>query len=176
MAYIKYGIGDYEPSSYSTEFPWNSLPKGMGCGGDCGCGGTCGGGDHSHGMGLFDSMDPTTWGAGEYIVAGVGGYLAVKLVGDVVGAGKSVKRRVGKRKAAASKREKAKMELSSAGGWGGTFGTVALVGGLAYGAYLLYQKYQAGGGLGDYQAQGFTHPQILVAPGRTSEIQIPAGW
>jgi hypothetical protein len=47
--------------------------------GDCGCG--CGGGGlckdpglGSYGLGLFDSMDFTTWGFGEWAIVIVGGY------------------------------------------------------------------------------------------------------
>ena len=46
------------------------MRKGFGCGkglGGCGCGGKCGG------LGLFDSMDPSTWGWQEMAAAGVVG-------------------------------------------------------------------------------------------------------
>jgi len=130
--------------------------KGLGCGGGaCDCGGTCGG--HDHGMGLFDSLDPTTWGAGEFIVAGVGSYLAVSLFQDTARVGKAVKRRASKKVAV------------------GGIGVVGLLA-LAGGAYYLWSKSTAGGGLGDYQAQSFVNPQLLVAPNCSAQIRIPAGW
>ena len=140
--------------------------SGLGCGGGaCDCGGTCGG--HDHGMGLFDSMDPTTWGPGEFIVAGVGGYLAVKLAGDAAKVGSAV----GKRAKRAGRGAK-----KAGGGLTNTIGTWVLLGGLGYGAYYLWSKSQAGGGLGDYQAQSFVNPQLLVAPNCSAQIRIPAGW
>lgn len=110
-------------------------------------------------MGLFDSMDPTTWGAGEYITLGVGGYLAVKLFGDV---GKGAK--------------KAKRAVKGKGGPAGLGFVGALA--LAGGAYYLWSKSQATGvsGFGDYMAQGYTGPQLLNSPLSSADILIPAGW
>lgn len=49
--------------------------KGLGCDGqcaDCSCGG--------RGLGLFDSgFDPTTWGWPEWLVIGLGGYVATSM-------------------------------------------------------------------------------------------------
>ncbi len=109
-------------------------------------------------MGLFDSMDPTTWGAGEYIVAGVGGYLAVKLVGDAATVGKKVKRG-------------ARRSPRAAAGGIGFVGVLAL----AAAGYFIYQKVQSGG-LGAYMPQGYASPQRLLAPVRSAAISIPAGW
>jgi len=139
--------------------------SGLGCGGgSCDCGGTCGG--HDHGMGLFDSMDPTTWGPGEFIVAGVGGYLAVKLAGDASKGARKVKR------GARALRSAGRGAQTAAFGGLGFVGMLALAGG----AYYLYTKSTAGGGLGDYQAQSFVNPQLLVAPNCSAQIRIPAGW
>ena len=102
------GIGDYEktgnwqweyypppydflrPADSAPMPPWvlggaSVVPKspGLGCGGDCGCGGTCGGGGHDHaGLGLFDSMDWTTWGAGEWTAMAIGAYVLLSIIGD----------------------------------------------------------------------------------------------
>ena len=43
--------------------------RGMGC---PGCGGRCQGLGRTRGLGLFDSMDFTTWGVGEWAVIGLG--------------------------------------------------------------------------------------------------------
>jgi hypothetical protein len=105
------GIGDYEktgnwqweyyPPPYDFLRPADSVampppvlggasvvPRspGLSCGGGCSCGGTCGGGKgHSHGtagLGLFDSMDWTTWGVGEWTCIGVGAYVLLSIIGD----------------------------------------------------------------------------------------------
>lgn len=166
MPYIRpnRGFGDYEPSAFNVEWPYQKN-KGMGCAGGCGCGGTCG---DDHGMGLFDSADPTTWGVGEYGVLGIGGYLAYKLVEDA----KTVGKAVGKRAKRATRKSK-----SAVSGGLGSLGSIALLGGLGYGAYLLWSKSQAStAGLSDYQAQKYVRPQILVAPVQSAAIRIPAGW
>jgi hypothetical protein len=53
----------------------DSIPlKGMGCGGGCGCK-KCGG------LGLFDSgFDPSTFGWPEWLVIGLGGYMATSML------------------------------------------------------------------------------------------------
>jgi|SRR5579863_891971 len=73
--------------------PWRrsspQKPIGAGAAG-CGCGGTCGGcGDHSHGLGdglfntgLFVNPDLSTWGVGEWLTIGLGGYLLISLLHD----------------------------------------------------------------------------------------------
>lgn len=102
------GIGDYEhtgnwqweyyPPPYDFLRPADSVampppvlggasvvPSGLGCGGGCGCGGTCGGGGgrHDHaGLGLFDSMDWTTWGLGEWTAIAIGSYVLLSVIGD----------------------------------------------------------------------------------------------
>ncbi len=108
-------------------------------------------------MGLFDSADPTTWGVGEYGVLGLGAYVAVSFFHDTARVGKAVKRRASKK--------------VTVGGIG-VVGLLALAGG----AYYLWSKSAAGGGLGDYMAQSFTRPQLLVAPCSSAQIRIPAGW
>jgi hypothetical protein len=56
----------------------DSMPlKGMGCGGGCGCDGGCA----KKGLGLFDSgTDLTGWGWPEYLVVGLGGYVATSML------------------------------------------------------------------------------------------------
>jgi hypothetical protein len=156
--YIR-GMGDYGPSS--NDIPYVSESSG----GDCGCGGSCGGcGGHAHGVGLFDSMDPTTWGIGEYGTLAVGAYVALSAWGD---ARSPVVRRGLKRARGAAK-------TGTAG-----IGSIVLLGGLAYGAYYLWSKSQTAVppvGAGDYQAQGYVNPQVLMDPTRTSVIQISRGW
>lgn len=101
------GIGDYEktgnweweyyPPPYdflaprdSAAMPPPHLQRGIGCGGDsCNCGGTCGG---SSGIGLFDSMDFTTWGVGEWGMVALGAYLVISLFNDAGRAGKTIRK------------------------------------------------------------------------------------
>lgn len=68
--------------------------KGLGCG----CSGKCGKGC---GLGLFDSMDFTTWGVPEWGLIAVGGYLVLSMAGDtkraVVGTRRAVRRRRSRR-------------------------------------------------------------------------------
>jgi hypothetical protein len=89
-----------------------------GCG--CGCSGNCGGAGHTHGVGdttddtaaaaviptgttvnlgtLFSSgLDFTSWGIGEWAVAGLGAYLVISLFNDVGSAGKKVKKTLRRR-------------------------------------------------------------------------------
>jgi len=157
MSYIRpnRGFGDYEHSTYSSEWPYNkNASTGMGCAGGCGCGGTCG---DDHGMGLFDSADPTTWGIGEWGTLGLGGYVAISLFHDTTTVGRAVKKRASRK--------------VSVGGIG-VVGLLALAGG----AYYLYSKSQAGAGLGAYMPQKYVAPQILVAPSCSAQVRIPAGW
>lgn len=58
--------------------------------GGCNCGGSCGG--CHKGIGLFDSMDFSTWGLGEWGMIAVGAYLVVSLMGDTKRAARSVSR------------------------------------------------------------------------------------
>ena len=111
------GMGLYEhPGNWSWEFfppPYDFLaPKDSvavpapilltpgraglsGCG--CGCGGkgTCG---HTHsssngvGLGLFDTMDFSQWGIGEWATVGFGVYVLGSIFGDFGRARKTVKR------------------------------------------------------------------------------------
>jgi hypothetical protein len=120
MAYMRQGgLGSYDhtgdwswefyPPPYDFLAPANAAampapilltPGGGLSGAGCGCGGSCGGcGGHSHGMGLFESgFDWTQWGAGEWTVAGVGSYLAVSLMGDMMRAKQTVQRKFRRRR------------------------------------------------------------------------------
>jgi hypothetical protein len=42
--------------------------------------------------------------------------------------------------------------------------------------YTPFGSYVANLGMGDYQAQSFVTPQVLVDPWRSAQIQIPSGW
>lgn len=42
--------------------------------------------------------------------------------------------------------------------------------------YTPFGSYVANLGMGDYQAQSFVTPQVLVDPWRSAQIQIPGGW
>lgn len=97
------------PVLYAGEF--GSGLSGCGCG--CGGSGACGGGDHSHGVGLFDTMDVTQWGAGEWIAALVGGYLFMSVVGDLGKGARTVRKTVGRRKSAQRRKEQLQKELAS---------------------------------------------------------------
>ncbi len=135
--------------------------------GDCGCG--CGGGGcGGHGVGLFDSMDPTTWGAGELMVGGVGAYLALKLAGDAMKVGKAVKGKGRKAKRSTSK---------AASGATSSIGKLVLLGAAGYAAYYFWNKSQAAAaGVGAYMPQSFVNPQVLQMPCRSAAIRIPSGW
>jgi hypothetical protein len=103
------GIGDYEktgnweweyyPPPYdflaprdSAAMPAPILQRGVGCGGDsCNCGGTCGGAPAA-GMGLFDSMDFTTWGVGEWGTIAVGAYIVISLFNDAGRATRTIRK------------------------------------------------------------------------------------
>lgn len=102
-------VGDWSWMFYPGAFSWlaprdsaiqPAIPStglgGCGCGGKCG---GCGGGhDHSHGLGqglfntgCFASTDMSTWGWCEWGLLAAGAYFAVSFVGDLIGAGRSVK-------------------------------------------------------------------------------------
>jgi hypothetical protein len=89
------GMSGFRRSNYTREFypPPYGFAAGLGCaGGTCDCGGVC-----QHGLGLFDSMDFTTWGAGEWGIVLLGGgalFMALRktqIVGEKLH--KTVKRR-----------------------------------------------------------------------------------
>jgi hypothetical protein len=90
---------EYYPPPYDFLAPANSVampPPVLRSGvGDCGCGcngaGACGGGHH-HGMGLFDSMDISTWGVGEWGIVALGLYLVGSLMGDTKRATKKIRK------------------------------------------------------------------------------------
>jgi hypothetical protein len=66
-----------------------SGPSGLGCGS---CGGTCGG-CSGKGIGLFESgLDFSQWGVGEWGTVAVIGYLTLSLVGDLMSAGRGVRK------------------------------------------------------------------------------------
>ena len=77
----------------AQRIPWSAAQEsqlsGMGCAGGCECGGSCG----RAGLGLFDSMDFSTWGIGEWGVIGVGTYLLMSIVGDTKRAGRAISRK-----------------------------------------------------------------------------------
>jgi hypothetical protein len=52
----------------------------------------------SHGLGLFDSMDFTSWGMGEWGVVAVGGYLILSLAGDASRGSHRVRRSLRRRR------------------------------------------------------------------------------
>ena len=101
------GVGDYDKTGdWSWMFnppPFNFLnargvrppagfhapPKTMGLGCGCGCGGGCG----QRGMGLFDSLNPTTWGFAEWAIAAGGAFVLYHAV-----AGTSRARRTGRQR------------------------------------------------------------------------------
>ena len=181
MSYIRQrGAGDYEnsgnwtwehwPPPFDQWAPTDSAVQpspvlgggGLGC---ASCGGGCGGSDPSglgqtssgglFGTGLFTSLNPTTWGVGEWGIVGIT-FLVVSS------------------HPAVSKRSK----KVSQGGMG--IGTVAVLGAAAYGAWWLSQNYAitatGTSGVGDYQQQGWVTPQVLTSPGKNSQLLIPVGW
>jgi hypothetical protein len=99
------GIGDYvnsgdwswqfDPPPYDFLAPSDSVAMpppvlhGHGMGG-CGCGGTCGG--CGGGLGIFDTMDISTWGVGEWGAVALGVYLLFSLMGDTQRTVKRVRR------------------------------------------------------------------------------------
>ncbi len=156
MSYVRRGTGSYGPSPAEPFWPY--LPTDAGSHDDCGCGGTCGGcGDH--GMGYFTSMDPSTWGLPEWGTVAAGGYLAM----NVLSSHPALKRGAKRARGAASK------------GVSG-LGNIALLGAAAYAAWWAWNKYQSGGGLGDYMPQGYVNPQRLLSPVQSAAISIPRGW
>jgi hypothetical protein len=76
-------------------------------GAGCKCGGSCAGcksGLHGHhGMGLFDSMDFTTWGWQEWGIIGAGAYLVMSIIGDI---GKGSRRVSGYRSKSRKRRQR----------------------------------------------------------------------
>lgn len=133
MAYMRQrGVGDYDGvSNYEWMFnppPYNFLDAkgvkpppnfyapaatmGLGCGSSCSCAGTCAG-RQKLGLGLFDSADWTTWGLGEWLTLGVGLYLGVKLLGDIGGAARGVRKAVRKRRGKSRRKKELQEELAS---------------------------------------------------------------
>jgi hypothetical protein len=74
--------------------------------------GAVGLGPQSCGLGLFDSMDFSTWGFGEYLVIGLGAYLAFKLMGDVGKVAGTVRKRRRSSASRARRRKELQEELS----------------------------------------------------------------
>lgn len=58
-----------DPALALISGPPPGMYRGLGCGPGCGCG-SC----QSRGMGLFDSMSPTSWGWSEWILVAIGLY------------------------------------------------------------------------------------------------------
>jgi hypothetical protein len=69
-------------------------------------------GSRACGLGLFDSMDFSTWGFGELLVIALGGYLAIRLMGDVGKVAGTVKKRRRSSAARAARRKRLEEELS----------------------------------------------------------------
>ena len=65
------------------------------------------------GMGLFDSLDFTTWGWGEWVALAAGAYFGTKLIGDIGKGARTVRKRVARRSLARAKRQRLKEELAS---------------------------------------------------------------
>jgi hypothetical protein len=101
-----------------------------GCG--CGCGGGCQKGlgvylpvnhpvpssalqstDEHSGLGLFDSMDFTTWGIAEWAAIGFGLYIVGSVLGDFGRGRARVSKAVRKRKYSAKRKAELKKELGS---------------------------------------------------------------
>ena len=185
MSYIRQrGAGDYEKSGNWT---WEHWPPpfdqwapadsaiqpspvlgggGLGC---ASCGGGCSGADPSGlgqtaGTGLFGTGlfvgGPSTWGFGEWGIVAAVGYVGVKVLGS--------------HPAVRSSRKKAGSAASS--GISG-LANIALLGAVGYGAWWAYTQYAGSStGLSDYQPQGWATPQVLMAPGKNSQLQIPVGF
>jgi len=63
---------------------------------------------------LFDAgFDVSQWGTGEWVAAGAIGYLALKIVGDVMRTGQKVRRAVRKRSYKKSRKAELKKELAT---------------------------------------------------------------
>ena len=67
----------------------------------------------NYGMGLFDSLDPTTWGIAEWGALAAAGYLGLKLFGDVRRGTKTVRKASARRSAKRAKKKRLKEELAS---------------------------------------------------------------
>lgn len=78
--------------------------------GDCGCG--CGGGCGQQGLGVFDSMDFTTWGFAEWAIIGVAAYTLLSFAGDTRRGYGRVRKVVRKRRRSARKKADLKQQLS----------------------------------------------------------------
>jgi hypothetical protein len=88
------GTGLVQRINWTTgdEFTLRGSQSGLGCAAGCGCDGGC----TKKGLGLFDSgFDPSTFGWPEWLVVGLGGYVATSLF---FGTGRAISRaRVGVR-------------------------------------------------------------------------------
>jgi hypothetical protein len=172
---------EHWPPPFTQWGPANPSPQpspylgggGLGCS-SCsgGCGDPMGLGQTSDGLfgtGLFESMNPSTWGVGEYVVGGIGVWIVGSAISDVTRVGAATGR------AASKGYRKGRRAVKGTGSVFAGISGFVLTAGLIGGAYYLYTQYSAGG-LGDYQAQGYATPQILNSPGRNSQLQIPVGW
>lgn len=182
------GFGDYEksgdwrwewyPPPYDFLAPGDSAPqpaptlnaRGFGCAaGGCGCGGKCGASAGSAGLGLFSSMDPSTWGWGEWIAIAAGGYFVISAWEDSKTAGTYVGRKGSRayRSAKGAATSAPAITLTSA----------AVTAAAVYGAWYLWnQSQQAASGLSAYMKQSFLTPQDLLDPVNSAQVAIPAGW
>lgn len=153
------GISGFVPSTkwnwLLTSGPGQNL-SGLGC---AGCGGTCqdnglsGLGQGLFGSTLFENINPSTWGWGEWTVVGIVAFAGFQALS-------------------------AHPKTSKRAGQGSSMLTSLLLFGVPVGLWYLFTNYTItpNSGVGDYQAQGYVQPQILTSPRRNSQIRIPAGW
>jgi len=124
-----HGMGEYDQvGDWSSEFfppPYDFLadqpaaipapilytPAGLGNAAACRCGGTCG---HCRGLGLFDSMDFTTWGWSEWGMVAGGLYLLGSVLGDVGRTKRKISKTVRARQSKAARRAQLQRELEAA--------------------------------------------------------------
>jgi hypothetical protein len=91
---------EFWPPPYASA----SVPPGLGC---PGCNGRC------RGVGLFDSLDFSTWGIMEWGAVALGAYLLLSLWGDVGRTARRVRTSSSKRKRKAERRRELKEELAT---------------------------------------------------------------
>ena len=131
MAYMRSGFGDYgrvpsvegmfypppytfaDPAKLTPPAGFHAPPEmmGLGCGSGCTSCSSC---RNGAGLGLFDSMDFSTWGVAEWAVIAGGLYLAVKILGDVGRVKRKVTTYAKRRSARARRRAQLQKELAAA--------------------------------------------------------------
>lgn len=65
------------------------------------------------GMGLFDSMDFTTWGWQEYLAIGAAAYFGLKLIGDIGRGASTVRKAARARSTRRARKQRLKEELAA---------------------------------------------------------------